>query len=318
MANRYICTYFDYSFLPRGLALYHSIIKNCPDFLFYVLALDDATYSYFNEKKLDKVVVIDIEDYKRHFKVDINKYQDKKQFYFSITPNICLYVLELKPDIDILTYLDADVFLFNSIEHLYDELGTASIGIASHNLPKWYKAISNHHGHYNVGVNCFRNDKTGIECLTDWKNDCESWYPNKPEYPLDYFSDQIFLDSWTNKYKNLIIFKQKGIDVAPWNASKFKFSLKNNIFFVDNEVLIIFHFSSLKKIGKNKWNTNSAKYFLAINNSLKNVYLEYIKVVESYEIKQEENVEFNYKPSSIRRFIQVFNKKIFKENIKVV
>jgi len=276
----HICTYFDFNFLPRGLALYNSIKKFHSEFKFYVLAFDTETYDYLLKLNDSRIVPISFETYNSYFNTSIDNYEDRKQYYFSATPNICIYLLNQNPDIDILLYLDADVYLFSSLEPLYNELGESSIGICPHRLRPIIKILTKNHGIYNVGVNLFRNNTVGKKCLNDWKLECESWYKGKPGYYLNYFSDQIFLDKWPERYSEIKVIQNLGIDVAPWNAANYKFRKENNILYVNDCPVIIYHFSALKRVSEQCWNANTIIYMASVKSAMLEMYINYIKEVE--------------------------------------
>ncbi|MGE0088139.1 MAG: glycosyltransferase [Bacteroidales bacterium] len=276
----HICTYFDFNFLPRGIALYNSIKKFHSEFKFYVLAFDTETYDYLTNLNDSRIVPISFQTYNSFFNTSIDNYEDKKEYYFSATPNICIYLLNQYPDIDILLYLDADVYLFSSLEPLYNEFGNNSIGICPHRLHPLVKLLTKNHGIYNVGVNLFRNNSVGKKCLNEWKLECESWYKGKSGYHLNYFSDQIFLDKWPERCSEVKVIQHIGIDVAPWNAANYKFRKENNILYVNDYPVIIYHFSSLKRIAEKKWNANTIIYMATVKSVLLEMYISYIKEVE--------------------------------------
>ena len=221
--KKYICTYFDFNYLPRGLALYYSIKSFHKDFEFFVLTFDDESYIYLDNLKTENLNLISLSKYNSYIGTSSDRFTDKKQYFFSATPNLCTYLFDNHPEIDILVYLDADVYLFNSLDPLYNEFGNSSIGITEHRVNPLLKVFVKHYGKYVIGVNLFRKSEEGLKCLGEWKNDCESWYPGKPGYPLKFFSDQIFLDSWTEKYTGVKVIKHIGINTSYWNAANYNF-----------------------------------------------------------------------------------------------
>ena len=78
--KKYICTYFDYNYLPRGLALYYSVKRFHKIFDFYVLTFDKQTYEYLSNLNEEKLKIISIDQYDAYFKTSISKFEDKKQF----------------------------------------------------------------------------------------------------------------------------------------------------------------------------------------------------------------------------------------------
>ena len=89
MAKRkYICTYFDYNFLPRGLALFYSIKRYHNDFIFFVLTFDDKAYSHLANLNEDNLKLISHKEYNAYFKTSYDKNEDKKKNFFSATPKI--------------------------------------------------------------------------------------------------------------------------------------------------------------------------------------------------------------------------------------
>ncbi|NVO11243.1 MAG: hypothetical protein HXX16_14870 [Bacteroidales bacterium] len=317
MSNIYhICTYFDFNFLPRGLALYNSIKRYHSDFILYVLAFDGQTFTYLSDLKFDNLKPISISTYNKYFSTSQDKYEDRKQYYFSATPNICLYVLDNYPAVDLLLYLDADVYVYNSLDPLYKELGKSSIAICSHRFHPVFNLLSKNYGRFNVGVNLFRNDKVGRRCLLEWKAECDSWYPNQPGYPLKFFSDQIFLDSWCNRYPEITVIKNIGVDAAPWNISNYKVKSENGQYYLNNSPLIIYHFSSLKKIDSRTWNGNTIFYFASIKGALLEMYKNYIFDVESHGLNNSCVTTLTHTNSFIKRIFYFFGKLFLNETIK--
>lgn len=315
--NLHICTCFDSNFLPRGLALYKSIKQFHNNFVFYVLAFDDTTSDYIKALNYNNIEVITPCSYNEYFNTSPDKYSDRKQYFFSATPNLCLYVLEKHPEIDSVLYLDADVYVFNSLDTLYEEVNGASIAFCSHRFYPLFDLLSKNYGRYNVGVNFFRNTETGLKCLHDWKADCDGWYPDKPGYPLKFFSDQIFLDSWCEKYDEIKIIENRGIDTAPWNIANYKISEHNESYYVGNDPLVIYHFSALKKISDNMWNGNTIFFFGSIRGSLMEVYKKYISEIESFGLNNSKISIITHSNSYLKKIFYFFMKFILNEIIYV-
>jgi hypothetical protein len=153
--------------------------------------------------------------------------------------------------------------------------------------------------------------------LNQWKMDCESWYPGMPNFPHSFFSDQIFLDTWPDRYRSLKVITNQGIDVGPWNLNNITIRKRDGIYFANNEKLAIFHFSALHKTSDTTWNTNTSKFFISIKGDLKGLYEEYIQEIESYGLENKVVQKLTFKPTLPRYIIQKFCKKMFNETIVV-
>jgi len=318
MSNKlHICTYFDINYLPRGLALYYSIRKFHENIRFYVLAFDIETLKYLNALEDDHTRVISEKEYNNYFQTSAAKYLDKKQYYFSSTPNICLYLIKTFPEIDILLYLDADVYLFNKLDSLYEEFGDSSIGFTPHRVHPFLNFFVRHYGKFNVGVNLFRNSEEGLACLRDWKDDCDTWYPDKPEYPLKFFSDQIFLDSWPEKFNGVKVIENIGVNLCYWNVANYKIRKKESYFYVNGKPLIIYHFSSLHKLNSTAWNTSSVYGLASIKKDLFEIYRSYIKHIESFGLSNNKWEKMDHK-RNIKKKIAHFLLSLFINEIVVV
>jgi lipopolysaccharide biosynthesis glycosyltransferase len=132
---RYYCTYFDRNYLVKALALIESLSRHeKTPYRIYVVCLDELTRLLLTKLNLPGVQPIALHDIERG---DIKLAEAKKartlvEYYWTLTPTVIFRILEAHPDIDVLTYLDADLFFYSSPDPIYRELGTGSVLIHEH------------------------------------------------------------------------------------------------------------------------------------------------------------------------------------------
>ena len=151
------------------------------------------------------------------------------------------------------------------------------------------------------------------KCSKSRHYDCTNWYPGIPDYALSYFSDQIWLDSWPSRYNNLKIIGHIGIDVAPWNAINYKFTKKNGEYYVNDSLLIIYHFASIKKIEDNVWTGNGGFLLININQSLLDLYKNYIVCIDKNN--DHDILTLSVSGSKLKRVLYFLTRPLFNDKI---
>jgi hypothetical protein len=211
--------------------------------------------------------------------------RSKIEYYFTCTPSLPLYVLNHFPEVDLITYLDSDLFFFSNPQPIFDEMGDGSIAIIPHRFPKWLRKYERN-GIYNVGWISFRRDLNGIACLQSWREQCIEWCYDKIE--IHRFADQKYLNYWEEMFNGVIVINHKGSNLAAWNISNYKITIKNNSIFVDDDPLIFFHFNSFKKIHRYVY-TSSMKHYLSFVTPLirHKIFEPYIKAIGLFEFHED-------------------------------
>jgi hypothetical protein len=158
-----------------------------------------------------------------------------------------LFVLNNNPQVDLITYLDADLFFFAELTPIYDELADRSIGIIGHRFPRFLKD-NEQYGIYNVGWVSIRRDDHGLACLRWWRERCLEWCYDRCENGR--FADQKYLDAWPSLFQQVGVLQHKGANLAPWNVANYTIVTDGDRVFVDEQPLIFFHFHGLKHIAR--------------------------------------------------------------------
>jgi hypothetical protein len=293
-------TYFDNNYLVKFYTLYQSLEKNCDDFHIYALTLNELdNKDVFKEKK--NITFINLHDLetKYHELYYAKKNRSIVEYYFTLTPFICRYVLE-KFNLDQITYLDSDIFFFKNPKDLYSFIDECNhdIFITKHDNKKFEKK----YGSFNVGWIVFFNTSNSIKCLEDWSNDCINWCFD--EINNDKFADQKYLDYWEKNYEKVFILDQYLVNVGPWNIDKIN---KLNI---DN--LICYHFHNLNIYYKSFFITNISSFFIFNKLDKKLVRKIYMQYLNSYlenknffgDFKTERIRGINFK-NKFRRYIKL-------------
>lgn len=246
------CTLFNSNYLSRGLALYESLMANDPQAKLYILAFDEECYNLLKSFKLRNVVIISLKEFEDKELLSIKAERSLGEYCWTCTSSLILYVLQ-KYNLDMCTYLDADLYFFNSPKILLDEIESDSVIITEHRYTEKYNQTETS-GKYCVQFMTFKNDQYGIKVLKWWRNKCIEWCFNRIEDGK--FGDQKYLDDWPSRFEKIHELKNIGGGVAPWNVQQYKFKeegkdIQMNIN-CDNKgcSLIFYHFHQLKIFDK--------------------------------------------------------------------
>jgi hypothetical protein len=272
----YFCTYFDNRYLPMGMALYQSLKKQCPSFELWVLCMDRTCYDILFKLQLPNVHLIPLEDFEAGDEKLLTAKRNRTliEYYFTCTPSLPLFILNHYPEVDQITYLDADLFFFNSPMPLFDEIGLYSIAIVEHRFPPHLRHLENT-GIYNVGWLSFKRDEQGLACLQWWREQCIEWCYDRVEDAR--YADQKYLDTWPDRFSGVVILRHKGANLAPWNISNYTVREDRGHVWVDEQPLIFYHFHGLKKVNDWLYNHNLAVYRVKISSSVvRSIYAPYI------------------------------------------
>lgn len=255
----FFCTYFDHRYLPRGLALLRSLRRHCSSFRLWVLCLDDLCYDALAQLQLAELELVRLSELERALPELLPAKTNRSliEYYFTCTPALPLHVLQRHPEVDLLIYLDADLFFFGSPTPIVSEIGPASIAIISHRYPSYLRDMEEY-GVYNVGMLAFRRDTHGLACLHWWLDRCIEWCYDRLEG--DRYADQKYLEQWPKLFGGMVVLEHKGVNVAPWNMMNYQFRLVNGRVFVDDQPLILFHFHGFKQRRPWLFDTHTARY----------------------------------------------------------
>jgi hypothetical protein len=239
--------------------------------------MDDTAYRILRALELPGINPISLEDFERNDQelqtAKINR--SRIEYYFTCTPSLSLFVMNNWPEVDLITYLDADLFFFESPVTIFEEIGKASIAIMGHRFPSKLKHLELY-GIYNVGWLTFRRDTDGIDCLNWWRDSCIEWCYDRTEDGR--FADQKYLDDWPTRFQGVRVIEHKGANLAPWNVDNYKLSSAFEKVLVDDQPLIFFHFHRTKEVIPNLYTTGLSLYHANSSSLLRNtIFRPYIK-----------------------------------------
>lgn len=244
---RHFCTYFDKGYLSRGLALYHSLRRTHPSLRLYAGCFDRETYEYLARAGLPDLVplpIAELEAYDAALAATRSR-RTRVEYFFTSTPSWLRFVLARFPEVDLLTYLDADLYFFSSSEPAFAEMGDAPIAIVEHHYPEQLRHLERF-GRFNVGWLVFRRHRDAAACLDWWRDRCLEWCFDRVEG--DRYGDQKYLDRWPTLFPSLHVLQHPGVDVAPWNLSAYRLDVVPGSPTINSIPLVCFHFQGLKHV----------------------------------------------------------------------
>jgi hypothetical protein len=246
------------------------------DFVLWVLCLDHVTCDVLARIAIPHVRLLSMEDLETDDKrlLEAKPTRSLIEYYFTCTPFLPLYILRHHSEVDVITYLDADLYFFSDPTPIFQEFGKGSILIVGHQFPPHLQG-QERYGKYNVGLTAFRNDDYGHECLEWWRDRCLEWCYDRVEE--NRFADQKYLDAWPTRFQNVVVLQHRGAGLAPWNVANYRLRLERGRVWVDSQELIFFHFAGLRQLNRWVYDPALAEYRVRPRGVLKHsVYAPYI------------------------------------------
>lgn len=252
--NHY-CTYFDRGFLIQGVAMWRSLAARDRDSVLWVLALDEFTAEVLREIGGTWLRVVRLEEVEAGDPelAEAKANRSKAEFYFTLSPCWPRWLLRKRPEIDRVTYLDADLFFLSDPAVVFEAMDAAgaSVLVTAHRFPAWLRHYEKH-GVFNVGVLSFRRDEAGLACLEEWREQCLEWCYDRLE--AGRYADQKYLDTWPDRLgRALLVLEHPGVNAAPWNWAGAEWRVESADVTVDGRALVCFHFARFRPLRGTWW-----------------------------------------------------------------
>lgn len=255
---RYFCTLFDKNYLLKGVVMIRTLLRFCPHGRIVVVCMDDETHTVLGKLAIAGVDLLTLAQVENEELLRVKPGRSIAEYCWTLTASICWHILETRPEIDLITYLDADLMFYSDIEPLFDEIGDKAVAIIEHRfMPRL--AHLEAYGRYNVEWVSFRRNDTGLRCLKTWRDQCIEWCFARLEDGR--LGDQKYLDSWPADYPGqVVVLQHKGAGLAPWNFSNHQYRQAGSQILVDDSPLIFYHFHQFQLLTNGGYSWMNSKY----------------------------------------------------------
>jgi len=187
----------------------------------------------------------------------VKESRNKAEYYFTIKSFFMSRVLDSLPEGMLLTYLDADLFLFSRVDIDDPVFLGYSILLSPHRFPPAGR-FRERFGLYNAGMIAVRRDVHGKAFLAWWREQCIDWCLDRVQDGR--YADQKYLDEVPGRFGRVGFFVQKGINLAPWNLGGIVVELRGDKLVADGDPLMVFHFHGLRALGNEKYDSNARNF----------------------------------------------------------
>lgn len=274
------CTILTKGRLYQGLALLTSLNRVMgEDFFIFILCIDDESHSVLKKIKWNTFHLIT----EKELDAGIQSLKEERKIHeycWTLKPVLCEHVMTNYSSIKRVTYLDSDLYFWENPNKIFKNQPNCSVllSIEEKYKPNWKKASQRKMikitGLYNSGFISFKQDKISLQSVKWWKDKCLESCKIAPEEGK--FGDQKYLDELPSLFPNICAITTPGVNIGPWNYLKYQFSNVNDSIFIDDSLLIFYHFSSLRVVSKNKVN-----FVYRVNKKkLPFIYQIYIKAIK--------------------------------------
>jgi hypothetical protein len=255
--------------------------------------MDETVDVMINKLSLPNITVIPLNEFESPELLRVKDGRTRGEYCWTVTPFAPEVVFRKDATVKRVTYIDADLFFFDSPSILLKEFSESGkhVLITEHSFDPKYD-MSETSGRFCVQFICFNNSQAGMNVLHWWQDRCIEWCFNRIEDGK--LGDQKYLDCWPELFPDSIhILQQVDKTLAPWNVYFFE-NLHHGIL-----KPVFYHFEQLRIMSKNSVFLTSYK----IGKSGFHLYEQYIKCLHQIiQLLKANNITIYYNPRKNERW----------------
>ncbi len=203
-----------------GLALHDSLMTQAQPFHLWILCMDVRVEEQLKRISLPHVTLMPLAEVETRDLLVVKPGRNRAEYCWTLTPFTFQMVLDRDQDIQRVTYLDADLYFFDSPRILLNELDASGkhVLITEHAYAPEYSRASLVNGRFCVQFLTMRRTEQASTVMRWWQERCIEWCFDRNEDGK--YGDQKYLDSWPELFGNEVaIVQQTEKTLAPWNVN---------------------------------------------------------------------------------------------------
>lgn len=265
-------TLFDNHFLLQGMCLHRSLVAKAAPFHLWVLCMDEAVENHLRQLDLQNVTLLPLRSVETAQLTRVKGDRTIGEYCWTLTPFLPGLVFERAPDARRVTYVDADLYLFDNPSAFFDEFDRSGkdVLITDHAYAPEYD-YSARVGRFCVQFVTFRNSPAAMRVMSWWQKRCLEWCYAREEDGK--FGDQKYLDVWPDLFGDEVhVLSQTQRTLAPWNVGYLERTLGRAL------DPVFYHFHELR-IRPDRRITLFSGYH--VGKSGRSLYLRYVEALRS-------------------------------------
>jgi len=266
--------------LFKFIAMYASLDMHCNDYKLYALCANKEAYIILKTINFKNIIIYNLEELEDEKMLKAKGNRVFHAYCWTLKPFFLYYVMQNHNDSLYFAHLDADLCFYNDPMLIFDESPNASIYLTHHRNSEMFLKFYKITGIYNTGFVGCRNDKTAHFAISQWRDKCIENCPIKEDLENKIFGDQRYVENWPSEFKKVHVVNSLGANAALWNISDYTVTANENNIFVNNQLLIFYHFSGLTIISQNEFNL-CWYYRIENKDAIFHIYILYLTILSN-------------------------------------
>lgn len=266
-------TLFDSKFLPMGMCLHASLMEHGQPFHLWILCMDELVEQQLRQLALPYASLIPLQEAETDALLGVKNGRTQGEYCWTLTPFTPQFVFDRDQTVERVTYLDADIFFFDSPQLLLKEFEESGkhVLITEHAYAPEYIHQIETSGRFCVQFMSFCRTDSGFNVMKWWQDRCLEWCFARHEEGK--FGDQKYLDDWPARFSNEVhVLKQVQKTLAPWNVRHFQRVYGENL------RPVFYHFQALRVIERTRVLLYSGYKIGALG---KQLYKQYVRALRA-------------------------------------
>jgi hypothetical protein len=247
--NVLVFTLCSKNYLGQATTFYDSFKQHNPDII-TIIGVVDKLYPEEKER-LSGYEFLEVDTVGHPSFADMKSRYTIVELNTAVKPYYIKYFFDTRKNIDKVIYFDPDVYFFNNIGSIENNLDKFDFILTPHFSNPVYdkywlseKVVLNT-GIFNLGFFAIKRSDTANKLLDWW---CRKLYDECiHDLSNGYFVDQLWMNLSVCHFDNYVIDKNPGLNAAHWNFHERNFNFENDKWLVNGQYeLIFFHYSTYK------------------------------------------------------------------------